>query len=218
MELDTFYIGKYPVTQGLWKAVMGEGNNPSFFKGDLRPIESVSWNQIVFQFLPRLNQQICDTMPIDYSFRLPTEAEWEYANQGGLVSIGFKYAGSDQLKNVGWYKGNSHSETKDVGQKQSNELGLCDMGGNVREWCWDWFNAGYFETCQKKGKVKNPPGPERGTYRVYRGGSWFHYADYCRSAYRAYWQPWVYYNYVGFRLVLSPQSVGAFPAWGLSEL
>ena len=122
VSLDGFYIGRYPVTQSLWRAVMGNDNNPSYFKGNERPVEQVSW-QDAQVFIQKLNGLA------DKPYRLPTEAEWEYAARGGKQSEGYKYAGSNKLKEVAWYRGNSHSETKVVGLKYPNELGIYDMPG-----------------------------------------------------------------------------------------
>ncbi len=201
VRLPGFYIGKYPVAQALWKTVMGEENNPSFFQGNKRPVETVSWEDAQ-TFLQKLNELT------GKGYRLPTEAEWEYAARGGKKSRGYKYAGGNKLKEVGWYHENSHGETKAVGQKKPNELGLYDMSGNVYEWCQDWFGKSYYEQCQKQGVVDNPQGPNKGVGRVIRGGSWNDFARYCRVAYRRSYDPRLRNYNVGFRLVLSLQSVG----------
>ena len=201
VSLADFYLGKYPVTQGLWKAVMGEENNPSNFKGDNRPVERVSWNDVQ-DFLKKLNELT------GQSFRLPSEAEWDYAARGGKQSQGHKYAGSPILKEVGWFSGNSYGETKPVGMKAPNELGLYDMSGNVWEWCEDWYSREYYDECKKQGTVNNPLGPERGGHRVIRGGSWYFDPQYCRVAARYFGDPTNRSDDVGFRLALSPQSDG----------
>ena len=159
--LDDYFIGQYPVTQALWKAVMGEGQNPSFFEGDQRPVESVSWHDINDDFLPQLNKVKEADYPGFY-FRLPTEAEWEYTARGGKYLAAYFYAGSNHLKKVGWYDANSHKETKDVGLLQPNALGLYDMSGNVWEWCWDWYDDAYYQTSKRQGVVENPSGPNKG--------------------------------------------------------
>ena len=132
--LSDFYIGKFPVTQALWNAVLKD--YPSFFNGDSRPVERVSWEDTQV-FIKKLNELT------GRAYRLPTEAEWEYAARGGRQSKGYKYAGSNKLKEVGWYWENTHFETKAVGLKYPNELGIYDMSGNVREWCQDWFSNEY---------------------------------------------------------------------------
>jgi formylglycine-generating enzyme required for sulfatase activity len=143
---------------------------------------------------------------------LPTEAEWEYAARGGGVETHgraslpgnpqqFEYAGSDNLNKVAWYDKNNRYETKPVGLKYPNRLGLYDMSGNVWEWCWDRYDASYYDQCYKNGLTPNPFGPENGPFRVLRGGSWFDYADYSRVASRYYYTPVHYGHSIGFRLL-----------------
>ena len=200
VELDGFYIGKFPVTQALWKAVMGDKNNPSRFKDDNRPVESVFWNDAQ-AFIKKLNELT------GKAYRLPTEAEWEYAARGGQGSRGYKYAGSNKLREVGWYDAVSHRQTNVVGRKYPNELGIHDMSGNVWEWCQDWFSDSYYAECNKQGTVVNPQGPAGGTYRVLRGGAWNGGPLDCRCTVRPY-TPGYRGNSLGFRLVLPSQSVG----------
>ena len=158
VTLSDYYIGQTEVTQELWEAVMG--SNPSYFKGDnQRPVEKVSWNDCQ-EFIEKLNRLT------GKNFRLPTEAEWEYAARGGNKSRGYKYSGSNNPDAVAWYDDNSGSKTHPVATKQSNELGLYDMSGNVYEWCQDWY-GGY-----KSNSQTNPTGASRGRDRVVRGGSW----------------------------------------------
>ena len=189
VTLSDFYIGKYEVTQAQWRAVMG--NNPSYFKGDNLPVECVSWNDIQ-KFIKKLNAQT------GKNFRLPTEAEWEYAARGGNQSRGYKYSGSNDRNNA-WYKDNSSSKTHPVGQKQPNELGIYDMSGNVWEWCQDWYGS-YSSSSQT-----NPTGPSSGSYRVLRGGSWYSNARYCRVSSRDGYRADISINSYGFRLVCSPE-------------
>lgn len=189
VTLDDFYIGKYEVTQEQWRAVMG--SNPSHFIGDNLPVENVSWDDVQ-EFIKKLNSITGNT------YRLPTEAEWEYAARGGNKRKGYKYSGSNKIEDVAWFDENSGSKTHLVGTKRPNELGIYDMSGNVYEWCQDWYGS-YSSSLQK-----NPQGPSSGSYRVLRGGSWRYEASYCFSVDRLF-------NYtdsrnvnVGFRLVLCP--------------
>ena len=155
--LTTYYMGETEVTQELWEAVMGK--NPSKFKGKNRPVERVSWKDCV-EFINKLN------VLTGRMFRLPTEAEWEYAARGGIVSNEYKYSGANKLDGVAWYKENSGGETHDVKQMIGNELGLYDMSGNVWEWCEDLYDK-YTQTFQT-----NPTGALESSYRVNRGGGW----------------------------------------------
>ena len=158
VEVSSFFIGKFPVTIKIWQSVMG--NNPSRYTTPDLPIVSVSWNDCQ-EFIGKLNALT------GKHFRLPTEAEWEYAARGGYRSKGYKYAGSNNADDVAWFEGNSSNERHIVGKKKPNELGLYDMSGNVYEWCQDWYGPYIKEDIQV-----NPTGPVRGTYRVIRGGNW----------------------------------------------
>ncbi len=169
VTLSSYHIGQTEVTQALWQAVMG--SNPSYFKGSNRPVERVSWEDCQ-EFLSRLNRIT------GKRFRLPTEAEWEYAARGGH-SGGYKYSGSNNINDVAWYNDNSGSTTHPVAIKQPNELGLYDMSGNVWEWCSDWYGD-YSSSAQS-----NPTGPSSGSYRVFRGGSWSYFARHCRVSSRS---------------------------------
>ena len=185
---NDYYIGKYEVTQALWKAVMG--NNPSNFKGDNLPVEKVSWDDCQ-EFINKLNRITGKT------FRLPTEAEWEYAARGGKKSRGYQYSGSNNISDVAWYSDNSGNMTNDVGSKQANELGIYDMTGNVWEWCQDRY--GRYDSFSQV----NPTGANSGSDRVYRGGSWSYTARYCRSSFRLRITSGYRRSFLGFRLVLS---------------
>ena len=185
---NNYYIGKYEVTQALWQAVMG--SNPSYFKGDDLPVEQVSWNDCQ-DFISKLNAMT------GKRFRLPSEAEWEYAARGAKKSRGYQYSGSNTLGDVAWYYGNSGPKIHAVGTKQPNELGIYDMTGNVWEWCQDWFGS-YSNSPQT-----NPIGAASGSGRVYRGGSWGNSAGFCRSSCHFYDTPGYRDCYLGLRLVLS---------------
>lgn len=189
VTLSDYAIGKYPVTQKLWKDIMG--NNPSRSQGDELPVERVSWDDCQ-QFLQKLNERYPGK-----NYRLPTEAEWEFAARGGVFSKGYEYAGSSDLDEVGWYSKNSDDKTYPVGQKKANELGIFDMSGNVWEWCQDWYGD------YPSGPVNNWCGPDKGRGRVSRGGSWFSGALRCRVAFRSLDVPSRRFNDIGFRLACS---------------
>ena len=209
VTLSSYYIGKTEVTQALWQAVMG--SNPSGFKGADLPVECVSWDDCQ-EFIQKLNSLT------GRNFRLPTEAEWEFACRGGNNSRGYKYSGRNKLGSVAWYNGNSGgkthsvgtflwggfsaptgdsgSKTHPVGTKTPNELGIYDMSGSVWEWCNDWYGS-YTANSQA-----NPTGPQSGSGRVRRGGSWFNDARSCRSSNRNGNYPPDRCNFLGLRLAL----------------
>ena len=189
VTLSDYYIGKCEVTQELWEAVMG--SNPSYFKGAQNPVERVSWYDCQ-NFIKKLNSLTGRT------FRLPTEAEWEYAARGGKKSSHYKYSGSDNIDDVAWYDDNSGDKTRPVGTKSPNELGIYDMSGNVYEWCSDWW--GYYSA----GAQTNPQGPSSSSGRVLRGGTWDGYAGLCRVLSRYTDLPSYSYSSRGLRLVLVP--------------
>ena len=179
-----FEMGKTEVTQAQWEAVMG--NRPSYFGGDARPVEQVSWYDAQ-QFIERLNG-----LDDGYTYRLPTEAEWEYACRAGSSG---DYDG--KLEAMAWYDANSQQMTHQVATKQPNAWGLYDMLGNVFEWCQDYYDQGYYA----QSPAADPQGPESGPFRVKRGGSWMFTADFARPAARDLFSPGYRYNFVGFRLV-----------------
>ena len=186
--INDYYMGKYEVTQALWKTVMG--SNPSIFKGNDFPVEQVSWNDCQ-EFVSKLNSMT------GRKFRLPTEAEWEYAARGGKKSRGYQYSGSSNISDVAWYDGNSGRKTRPVGTKQANELGLYDMTGNVWEWCQDGYGS-YVSSSQT-----NPTGAVNRLYRVCRGGGWYSIARDCRLSKRYCVVPGSRDDSYGLRLVLS---------------
>ena len=193
VTLSSFSIGQTEVTQELWEAVMG--SNPSKFKGSKLPVECVSWNDCQ-TFITNLNELTGKT------FRLPTEAEWEYAARGGNKSNGYTYSGSNTIDDVAWYWDNIPSQSEGttgcsaqpVATKAPNELGIYDMSGNVWEWCQDWYGS-YSSESQT-----NPTGPSSGAGRVKRGGSWYYYATNCRVSYRDYSNPTLTSSHLGLRL------------------
>lgn len=189
VRLDSYYIAKVPVTQSLWKKVMGY--NPSEHYGDDSPVNNVSWNDCV-SFINCLNTLT------GKEFRLPTEAEWEYAAKGGSKGRynGYKYSGGNNLNNVAWSYENSGGKPHGVAQKSPNELGIHDMSGNVWEWCSDWY-ASYPDS-----QVTNPQGPADGNKKVCRGGSWNDRGKECRISRREARTPDTGNPYIGFRLAL----------------
>lgn len=202
----SFEMGKFEVTQAQWEAVMGSnrdahaepekenaaqgepaaGANPSQFKGSTLPVENVSWEEVQ-QFLRHLNK-----LDSRHTYRLPTEAEWEYACRAGGTK---DYGGN--LDAVAWYRANSGDQTRPVGRKQPNAWGLYDMHGNVMEWVQDWYGPNYY----RNGSVTDPQGPGSGSYRVYRGGSWYGSAADCRASFRGFDFPGNRYYSLGLRLV-----------------
>ena len=184
-----FWMGKYEVTQGEWEAVTG--SNPSYFAdcGALCPVEEVSWDDAQ-EFIRKLNERESGS---GYAYRLPTEAEWEYAARAGMTRARY-----GELDEIAWWYWNSGETTHPVGEKRANPWGLHDMLGNVSEWTADWFDR------YPSGAVTDPTGPSSGSYRVHRGGSWgwlVGFARYVRSAYRNYHSPGSRYDGTGFRLV-----------------
>lgn len=196
VSVDGYWIGRYEVTQAVWRTVMGE--NPSKFKGDNLPVETVSWSEAQ-QFAMRLSQLT------GRRFRLPTEAEWEYAARGGAKSevrgrrLDMPYAGCrerGQLERYCWFCVNSEGATHAVGQLGPNELGLYDMSGNVAEWCQDWVEE------YKAGEVENPRGPKQGENRVLRGGHYGSTSAACTVYDRGWYLPSGKYEFYGLRLVM----------------
>jgi len=187
--LDDFYIGKYEITQGQWKAIMR--NNPSWFKdcGDNCPVEHVSWNNIQ-EFIQKLNNKT------GKNYRLPTEAEWEYAARSGGNSE--KYSGENNVDSVAWYYPNSGNKTHPIGTKEPNGLGIYDMSGNVWEWVSDWYDSNYYKNRPKN----NPTGPNSGFSRVLRGGSWSNNARSLQATSRSYGPPGNRSSLNGLRLLL----------------
>ena len=170
VTVDDYYIGQFEVTQELYKFVMGY--NPSHFVGDSLPVDNISWVDAK-TFIHELNKMT------GKQYRLPTEAEWEFAARGGRWSQDLNYSGSDDLNAVGWCDGNSGRRTHAVGTKAPNELDIYDMCGNVYEWCQDRY------AIYKADPQTNPQGPDFGKARVMRGGSWRSEARNCRNTYRS---------------------------------
>lgn len=194
VKLSPFHIGKFQVTQAQWKALMG--NNPSHFKGDTLPVEQVSWTD-AFEFCLKLSEKTGN------EYRLPTEAEWEYACLAG--STGKYCFGDDEalLKDYAWFRENSGDKTHPVGEKKPNNWGLHDMHGNVWEYCSDWYDENYYAELSKKGEAVNPQGPANGIHRVLRGGSWRDLPLGARAVYRSSRHPASRFFNPGFRVVVA---------------
>ena len=190
--VSDFAIGKYEVTQGQWLAIMGD--NPSHFSscGSDCPVERVSWSDAQ-EFIKKLNSKN------GKNYRLPTEAEWEYAARSGGRRE--KYSGGNDIGVVAWYVGNSGGKTHKVGQKQANALGIYDMSGNVWEWCNDWYDANYY----KNSPLNDPQGATTGQYRIMRGGSWSNVPVYVRAFDRYWFYPDYRFSSSGLRLAFSPK-------------
>ena len=189
VTISSFNIGKYEVTQQQWNSIMG--NNPSLSKkGDNYPVDNVSWDDAQ-KFTSLLNKNT------GKNYRLPTEAEWEYAAQGGVKSKGYKYSGSNNLNDIALYDENSGNSIHSVGTKQSNEAGIYDMSGNVWEWCNDWYSE-YPSSPQH-----DPKGATTGSYRILRGGCFFSEKRQCTITFRSYSHPGNRWKAHGIRLVLT---------------
>lgn len=189
VTVGDFHIARFPVTQKQWVEVMGD--NPSYFKNcEDCPVEQVSWDDVQ-DFLKKLNAKNPGK-----NYRLPTEAEWEYAARGGQLSRGYRYAGSDDPDKVAWYDDNSDIKTHPVGSKEPNELGLYDMTGNVWEWCEDQWHE-HYTGAPEDGSAWISGGNRR---RVLRGGSWCNGFINCRVAYRSWSNPTLRVINNGFRL------------------
>lgn len=206
IKLTDYWIGQFPVTQELWEAVLGKHENESYFRGTQRPVDRVSWEKINSTFLPKINEMTKDTRQAGTIYRLPTEAQWEFAAWGGMLSKGYKYAGGEKLDDVGWYDKNSHDETKLVGLKLPNELNLYDMSGNVWEWCRDFYSANYYKNLKTEETINNPEGPQMGDSHVLRGGSWIRQPRYCQVWNRNDYIPTYRDSFIGFRLALEYSS------------
>ena len=189
VTVSSFNIGKYVITQKQWKIIMG--TDPSQKKGDNNPVDNISWEEAQ-EFINKLNKAT------GKQYRLPTEAEWEFAARGGVNSKGYKYSGSNSLNSVAWISSKNKVRTGPVGKRQPNELGIYDMSGNVWEWCNDWFDS-YNSNTQT-----NPLGPTTGTKRVIRGGRWNSAAQDCRVSSRIGYFPNSRgrNSYFGFRVVI----------------
>jgi formylglycine-generating enzyme required for sulfatase activity len=192
VNIKSFYMMTTEVTQAMWKEIMGD--NPSNWKGDNLPVECVSWNDVQ-EFLKKLNQR-----DPGRNYRLPSEAEWEYACRAGTTTRYYNGDNANTLGEIAWYGNNSGNATHPVGQKKANSWGLYDMSGNVWEWCEDYWHDDYTGAPTNGSAWLSPSS----SYRVLRGGSWIYFDSSCRSADRSYYYPSYRSGYDGFRLVRSP--------------
>ena len=194
-----YWLGKYEVTQAEYETLIG--SSPSKFKGARNPVEQVSWNDAV-AFCAKLNERerAAGRLPAGYEYRLPTEAEWEYAARGGTASAGYACSGSNTADDVAWYGANSDLTTHPVGGKKANELGLYDLSGNVWEWCLDGYDSSYYAHSPEV----DPVNTQATAIHVFRGGSWFFDARCVRSTGRFGYKPDSAFYYLGFRASLAP--------------
>ncbi len=193
LQMDSFYLAQHLLSQQIWEKVMERGLQKGYFEGKKRPMESISWFDAQ-TFIQKLNTRV------DYTFRLPSEAEWEYAARGGRLGLGYLYSGSYRIKEVAWYDNNSNNETQPIGLRMPNELGFYDLSGNIDEWCEDDWHSNYYHAPDNGAAWIDT---NRGRGRVFRGGAWDDFSQYCRSAYRLSTLPASRGNYLGFRLALS---------------
>jgi formylglycine-generating enzyme required for sulfatase activity len=191
LDMPSFWLAETLTTQELWQTVLGE--NPSKFKGKNRPVDSVSWNDIKQKFLPKLNELLKNELLQEKPFDLPTEAQWEYAARAGEGNK-HQYAGSNNIDEVGWYRDNSHQETKPVALLKPNKFGLYDMSGNLFEWTNTEWDSNFTKNVNNK-IITN----HTNNRLVVRGGSWYFYEDYLRLAFRFNYFPFFDFSYVGCR-------------------
>lgn len=193
-----YWIGKYEVTQAEYKTLTKKHLDNK--KNATKPVENINWS-VAMSFCKKITELEAKAgrLPKGYEYRLPTEAEWEFAARGGNNSKGYKYSGNHRLRSVAWYDDNSDFKTHPVGKKEPNELGLYDMSGNVSEWCYDWHSD------YNKNAKSNPHGPKSGSARIHRGGSYDFIETKCETAHRAYSSEHKTHSTLGFRVCLAPR-------------